>query len=235
MFMRLKDSVYTDMATIRNEMRELRTLYKRRRKILFNPDEIKDIDQQIGIHVQNIKGYFKGCEHVIREISSLPAGTAGQGAEGEKEALTVRKNIQRSLATELTKLSQEFRLAQKIFLQERKTAEQGGKEVFDIGDFEENPGEERLRQMETKMIEKGLSDEQIQEILLEEGILEERNQEIRAIVDSITDIHEMFRDLNQLVVEQGTLLDRIECNVESTAESMKSAVVELKKACLYLF
>ena len=48
----------------------------------------------------------------------------------------------------------------------------------------------------------GLSDEQIQEILLEEGILEERNQEIRAIVDSITDIHEMFRDLNQLVVEQ---------------------------------
>lgn len=60
--------------------------------------------------------------------------------------------------------------------------------------------------------------------------VETRTKEISQIASSISELADLFRDLGNLVVEQGTVLDSVEYNVSVTAREMKGAVEELKIA-----
>lgn len=56
-----------------------------------------------------------------------------------------------------------------------------------------------------------------------------KDEEITNLVKSINDLAGIFKDLSVLVVEQGTILDRIDHNIDSAKEDMKEAVVHLDK------
>jgi syntaxin 16 len=46
--------------------------------------------------------------------------------------------------------------------------------------------------------------------------VEQRDEEIRRIVESIAELQSIFADLANLVADQGTVLDRIDYNMEQT-------------------
>ena len=58
-------------------------------------------------------------------------------------------------------------------------------------------------------------------------VIDQRSKEINDIVKSINELAEVFRDMQTLVIDQGTLLDRIDYNIEQVAVSMKTANKEL--------
>ena len=60
--------------------------------------------------------------------------------------------------------------------------------------------------------------------------IEQRSNEITQIASSISELADLFRDLGNLVVEQGTVLDSVEYNVQQTARELSGAVEELKVA-----
>ncbi|KAK7053277.1 t-SNARE affecting a late Golgi compartment protein 2 [Paramarasmius palmivorus] len=60
--------------------------------------------------------------------------------------------------------------------------------------------------------------------------LQSRDREITEIAKSIASLAELFKDLSALVIDQGTLLDSIEYNIEQTAVQMGEAVKELDTA-----
>lgn len=60
--------------------------------------------------------------------------------------------------------------------------------------------------------------------------LQQRDREITEIARSIAQLAELFKDLSALVIDQGTLLDSVEYNIEQTAVEMQEAVTELKIA-----
>ena len=60
--------------------------------------------------------------------------------------------------------------------------------------------------------------------------IETRSREITQIATSISELADLFRDLGNLVVEQGTVLDSVEYNVSTTARELEGAVEELKVA-----
>ena len=54
-----------------------------------------------------------------------------------------------------------------------------------------------------------------------------RDREITEIAKSIASLAELFKDLSALVIDQGTLLDSVEYNIEQTSVHMGEAVKEL--------
>ena len=60
-------------------------------------------------------------------------------------------------------------------------------------------------------------------------VIDQREREVTQIAKSIHQLAEIFRDLQTLVIDQGTLLDRIDYNIEQTAVQVKEATVELDK------
>ena len=50
-----------------------------------------------------------------------------------------------------------------------------------------------------------------------------KDEEIAQLVSSINDMATIFKEMSTLVVEQGTILDRIDYNVQSALENTKEA------------
>ena len=66
-----------------------------------------------------------------------------------------------------------------------------------------------------------------QDLLTPDVDLRRRDRELTEIAKSIASLAELFKDLSALVIDQGTLLDSIEYNIEQTAVQMSEAVLEL--------
>lgn len=61
-------------------------------------------------------------------------------------------------------------------------------------------------------------------------LVAEREKEIAVILQSIREIHQFFQDIAMLVVEQGTVLDRIDYNIEHAAVRVAEGRQQLEKA-----
>lgn len=63
--------------------------------------------------------------------------------------------------------------------------------------------------------------------------IQQRSREINEIAKSIQELAHLFTDLQTLVIDQGTMLDRIDYNVELMSRELDSAVKELQTATTY--
>lgn len=64
-------------------------------------------------------------------------------------------------------------------------------------------------------------------------MVEAREKEVMNIVKSIVDLNTIYKDLSHLVEEQGTVLDRIDYNIESTQTRVYEGYKQLQKAERY--
>jgi t-SNARE complex subunit (syntaxin) len=64
--------------------------------------------------------------------------------------------------------------------------------------------------------------------------LRARDRELTEIAKSIATLAELFKDLSSLVIDQGTLLDSVEYNIEQTAVHMNESVKELDIATRFV-
>lgn len=60
--------------------------------------------------------------------------------------------------------------------------------------------------------------------------VQSRDQEIVKIAQSIEELGSIFKELAVLVIDQGTILDRIDYNMENVVESTKTGIKQLEKA-----
>jgi syntaxin 16 len=56
----------------------------------------------------------------------------------------------------------------------------------------------------------------------------QREREINDIAKGIIELSDIFRELQTMIIDQGTMLDRIDYNVERMATDVKQADTELK-------
>jgi syntaxin 16 len=60
--------------------------------------------------------------------------------------------------------------------------------------------------------------------------VQSRDEEIIKIAQSIEELGTIFKELAVLVIDQGTILDRIDYNMETVVESTKTGIQQLEKA-----
>lgn len=76
----------------------------------------------------------------------------------------------------------------------------------------------------------GLSPGQVRELEQIEKQSNEREKEIIRIAQSVNELATLFKELNQLVIEQGTILDRIDYNIDTSLTNVKKGLEDLKVA-----
>jgi len=128
----------------------------------------------------------------------------------------------RNFAAQIQGLSKDFRHCQKDFLHRLKGQEEVGAEFFQDGSNSTISLDEAL--------DKGLTTEQVQQLQNMELKASERDKEILRLAQSINDLSAIFRELNVLVIEQGTILDRIDYNVEQALVRVKDGFGQVKAA-----
>lgn len=62
--------------------------------------------------------------------------------------------------------------------------------------------------------------------------IEQREREINDIAKGIIELADIFKNLQAMVIDQGTMLDRIDYNVEKMAVDVQGAQKELVTVCL---
>lgn len=196
---RVKDSV----AKAKEKLMTLQKLQQRRLLRVFEEDGGKgDID--VELTTSSITTLLTQGERGVKELERYMS----------VEDRDVVVNIQKSLATQLTKLSSEFKVAQKSYMKEIQKRRGGDLSSTSTAD----------------VIDAGFTEDQLLELEGIESQVETRSQEITKIAKSINELNSVFKELATLVVEQGTILDRIDYNMENVVKDTSQATKELVKA-----
>lgn len=67
-----------------------------------------------------------------------------------------------------------------------------------------------------------------------EAVIAQREREINDIAKGIIELSDIFRELQTMIIDQGTMLDRIDYNVERMGTDVKSADKELVVVCFLI-
>ncbi|BGP34601.1 t-SNARE affecting a late Golgi compartment protein 2 [Rhodotorula toruloides] len=171
---------------------------------------------------------FRTCQSSIRLIAeqsqTLLASrpTSAADAEMKRIDLIMAANVQTALATKVQELSTGFRKKQAGYLRQLKG--------------NESRAVERQAKSAYDPLVSLADDEQAlfsSPSTASTSAIDHRTNEIHNIAQSIADLADMFKDLSSLVIDQGTLLDRVDYNVEQMSTEVKGAVHELQQATRY--
>merc|ERR1719223_255341 len=162
----------------------------------------------------DITDKFRQAERLLQRV-----GIATKRSGGEEA--TVGANVQRSLAKKLQELSVEFRQKQRKYLTDVQAQKNGGlaetesKFGIDLNEKEQDYG---FNQQQMAVVDD-----------LQEAV-QSRDHEIAQIAKSIEELGSIFKELAVLVIDQGTILDRIDYNMEAVVEHTKTGIKQLEKA-----
>ncbi|XP_044263739.1 syntaxin-16 [Tribolium madens] len=212
---------------LKAKINELKMLHSR---LLNRPTFDESPTDEIAIEncTQEITRMFNETHRLVQIIKS-------HSSEGPMKEQRLTINVYHSLASALQELSTMFRSTQNNYLRQIQSREDRAKIYFDNQLEDEDLYNREVDDIDTYFVNsKQMSQQQL--LLLEEEntrFAQEREQEVNAIVKSIVDLNEIFKDLSQMVADQGTVLDRIDYNVEQTQIQVYEGFKQLQKADAY--
>ncbi|XP_030474490.2 syntaxin-43-like isoform X1 [Syzygium oleosum] len=147
-------------------------------------------------------------------------------ANERSEDSNVRKNVQRSLATDLQSLSMELRKKQSTYLNRLRQQKEGQDGV----DLEMNINGSGSRLDDDEFDDLGFNEHQMARLKKSEAFTAEREREIQQVVESVNELAQIMKDLSVLVIDQGTIVDRIDYNIQNVATTIDEGLKQLQKA-----
>ncbi|CAN1784295.1 Tlg2p-like protein a [Linum perenne] len=183
----ISEDIATNVQRARTKMAELARAHAKALMPSFGDDN--EDQYTIETLTQEITGLIKRSEKKLQRLS----------AGGPAEDSNVRKNVQRSLATDLQNLSMELRKKQSTYLKRLRLQNEGQ----DGDDLEMNLNGNRSRMDD----DDGLGDMMFNELQTarvkkSEAFTAEREREIQQVVESVNELAQIMKDLSVLVIDQ---------------------------------
>lgn len=219
------DLIHEVEAAIRSRMGRLRELHTAHLKPQFSKDEETE-ERAITALTAEIKQLFSDAEQAIKRMVVSEGDLTGKTIDQQK----LLQNVQLALVTQMSELSKSFGDEQRKYLSEVRKQKDRAKKLVKFGSrTAEEEEEDRREMMMEQYMERGFTAEQVQALDFNEQMITERDAELQHIYSSIVDLHDVFKDLHALVIDQGTLLDRIDYNVEETKQQVSRGTAELHR------
>ncbi|VDM98567.1 unnamed protein product [Thelazia callipaeda] len=217
------DEAQYEITRIRSRLKRIREMQQNH---ISKSSFVEDSEAQTEIDesTDEITKMFTHCQRLIDFIEKANIFESFQQSQ-------LRKNVVLSLRLVLSYLAGDFRTNQAKFLKQieaRKeivnsyllaSSDWVNTEVLDDAPIDESRD--------------GLTMEQIQLLLQNADMVKEREHDVMSVSKSIVELNSLFKDLASMVVDQGTILDRIDYNVEQATLKVKSALSSVQRAERY--
>lgn len=233
----ISDEVADLLADIARKSQTLERLHQKHVLPGFNDEEAKKSEEaEIERLTQSITKGFHDCHKCIQKVERM----IKEGSMTKTED-AMANNIKISLATRVQEASAGFRKKQSAYL--KKLRGMSGLGAASPAERSSTPLAGSNYAIDPPLLEsdadRSYSQSTIQatthQKLLHsnDAVILQREREIEDIAQGIIELSDLFRDLQNMVIDQGTMLDRIDYNVERMATDVKAAEKEIVIASGY--
>ncbi|KAI6819667.1 t-SNARE [Hortaea werneckii] len=246
----IQDEINTILSEVGTKMKKLDQLHAKHVLPGFDDESVKAHEErEIEALTQDITRAFTTCQTRIRKISTYlgdqQTQSNGQISQADAKMAT---NLQTSLAARVGDVSIAFRKKQSAYL--KKLRQLGGmtmpldnnsRTATPLAGAAANPYTDPAMQ-DSESDRAGAQSTLLQTAQVRrrttttsamDATITQREREIEKIAQGVIDLSNIFQELNTMVIDQGSLLDRIDYNVERTHDHVQGAERELKVATGY--
>eukprot|EP01084_Bolivina_argentea_P141719 249011_1 len=227
-WLQLLHNVDENISIIQNQLGILKQTHRERLRIQFDDELYVQQDIQIEETTKSITSLFHDTQSKLKQIAIKSEQNISHIDKIQSE---LRLNAMKSRAVKIQKLTTVFRRDQRIFLEKLKERESRSSKFIKSYDAKETGF--GVLNLDLSKIEQGLTKQELMELEYMEQNCDKRTHEIINISKSVSELAQIFRELSVLIVEQGSLLDRIDYNVEQSLDRFKSSKKHIDKAEKY--
>ncbi|XP_065695067.1 syntaxin-3 isoform X1 [Patagioenas fasciata] len=182
-------------------------------------DDLEQLTTEIKKMANSVRNKLKSMERNIEQDEARSSAD-----------LRIRKSQHSVLSRKFVDVMTKYNEAQVDFRERSKGRIQRQLEITGKNTTDEEL-EEMLESGNPSIFTSGIMDSQISKQALSE--IEGRHKDIVRLESSIKELHDMFVDIAMLVENQGSMIDRIENNMDQSVGFVERAVADTKKAVKY--
>jgi syntaxin 16 len=185
---------------------------QKRLVVQFDEEENKKLNKNIAKFVheitENLHSYEKNVKEFVKQ--SIDSNTHN----------VIKLNMQQTLFKNFSDFTKKFKINQELYKKK----------------YKELVGEEDPTYEINTSFKEGNNDNNMNNFLMTDNSdiqLQRRDNELNELLNSVNDLAQIFKDMQTLVMEQGSILDRIDYNIDIASTNVTSGKNSIVKANEY--
>lgn len=233
-FLDISESIDENIDLITKKIDKLNGLYKKNLLPGFN-DRTMD-EEEIEKLNYTITTKFYECNNLVKRFENIKRQPDNKL---KADDLNMIENMQKNYAWKIQQLSSNFRRLQNNYIKFLKKDEfeqlpsLNKSTIADGGTY--NPAIDETEELETYSREAIKESSSIlqQKSNINDSMIRQREQEVTKLAQGVLEVSSIFKEMQNMVIDQGTILDRIDYNLENTKVDLQNASQQLIQGSRY--
>ncbi|SCU99028.1 LADA_0H17084g1_1 [Lachancea dasiensis] len=236
-FLGLTGVIDDNLKQAESKMLQLTKLYRKNSLPGFE-DKAAD-EQEIEELSYSIIQLYQRCHAAVKSLKQEGSQRHSTGQRVHRGDMVVIDNLAKNYANKIQVSSNKFRMLQNNYLKflnedDFKPLPRSSTDADALLVLEEEEANASTQQeIDTYSRQTLLRQTERQTRGEETRFLQQREEEITQLARSVLEVSTIFREMQSLVIDQGTIVDRIDYNLTNTVTELKGAHRELERATVY--